>query len=571
MRYFLKKSYPSKRGLYLQIYRTNYVPGKGNMNKSYKALGYASDLIDSGIADPIKYAKSLVDELNEKTDSKIVKQIGDVSTCKYLGHFLLKAMLDALDIDGHLNIFTSQKKFTFKMSDFVRAMIYAQVIHPSSKLKAFENVLPSIYGIEQFSYSQILDATEYIGEDYEKYIELFNHKIAKLWERRTEVNFFDCTNYYFEIDLEDDVRKKGVSKENRHSPIISQALLLDAEQIPIGMKMYPGNQSEKPELRKMIEDTKSRFDIHGRVIQVADKGLNCPKNIYAAVKEANDGYIFSKSIHGNNLSQVEKEWLLLDNEYNIWHTVHDERGKVLYKYKEIIDTFDYSFVDDNKQKVSFKVKEKRIVTYTPALAKKQRVEIEKEIDKAKYETIKSHYRKELGDKVKYIDFEACTNEGEEAKITAKLNQDKIEEDLRLAGYNMLITSEINMKAEEIYKVYHHLWRIEESFKVMKSYLEARPVFLHKEESIYGHFTIVYLALVVLRLLELKVFKDKVPIPQLIEFIRSYKITDTGEGKYINNAIKSKIFLTIKETLGLSKLGNLLLSQRDVDLLLKTEI
>ena len=572
MSYFLKKSIPSKKGLYLQIYRTNYVPGKGNKNKSYQAIGYVSDLKAQGIEDPIKYALKLVKELNEKNPSPRVKQVGENSVTKNLGYFLIKAVIDGLDVDQIMNTFTQQKHFKFKMSEFVRAMIYAQIANPGSKLKAYEKVIPNLYGVRTFSYDQILDGIEYIGQDYTKYIELFNQQINELWGRQTDVNFFDCTNYYFEIDLEDDMRRKGPSKENRRCPIIGQALLLDKEQIPLGMLMYPGNQSEKPYLRKMIEDTKTRYDIKGRVIQVADKGLNCAKNIYSAVKEANDGYIFSKSVHGRCIPDSERKWVLLKNDVNPWVDVKDSSGNIAYRYKECIDVFEYKFLDNNGEEVKFKVKEKRIATYNPSLAAKQKMEITNEVNKAiNGITIRELSKEEFGNMSKYVNFTATTKGGEKAKIASSLNQEKINEDLAMAGYNLLVTSETNMPAQEIYAVYHGLWKIEESFKIMKSYLDARPVFLQKEESIIGHFTICYLALTILRLLEIKIFKNRISTQNIIEFIRQYSITDTGEKSFINNSTKGKISDIICEELGLTKLGNLLLKQRDVDLILETEI
>lgn len=572
MSYFLKKSIPSKKGLYLQIYRTNYVPGKGNKNKSYQAIGYLSDLKAQGIEDPIKYALKLVKELNEKNPSPRVKQVGENSVTKNLGYFLIKAVIDGLDVDKIMNTFTQQKHFKFKMSEFVRAMIYAQIANPGSKLKAYEKVIPNLYGVQTFSYDQILDGIEYIGQDYTKYIELFNQQINELWGRQTDVNFFDCTNYYFEIDLEDDMRRKGPSKENRRCPIIGQALLLDKEQIPLGMLMYPGNQSEKPYLRKMIEDTKTRYDIKGRVIQVADKGLNCAKNIYSAAKEANDGYIFSKSVHGRCIPDAERKWVLLKNDINPWVDVKDSSGNIIYRYKECIDVFEYKFLDNNGEEVKFKVKEKRIATYNPSLAAKQKMEITNEVNKAiNGITIRELSKEEFGNMSKYVNFTATTKDGEKAKIASSLNQEKINEDLAMAGYNLLVTSETNMPAQEIYAVYHGLWKIEESFKIMKSYLDARPVFLQKEESIIGHFTICYLALTILRLLEIKIFKNRISTQNIIEFIRQYSITDTGEKSFINNSTKGKISDIICEELGLTKLGNLLLKQRDVDLILETEI
>ena len=572
MRYFVKKSTPSKKGLYLQIYKTNYVPGKGNQNKSYKVIGYASDLIASGISDPVAYAQNLVDELNSDLPNKKEMKIGDISSSKNLGYFLIKSMIDYLDFDYILKLMSSNMKFHFNLSDFVRSMIYAQIVNPGSKHKAFEKVMPNIYGTESFSYDQILDTINYIGNDYQKFVELLNISIQKKWKRNTSNAYFDCTNYYFEIDLPKEDRQFGPSKEERHLPIIGQALLLDEDQIPIGMSLYPGNESEKPKIRESIENLKQRFDIDSRIVQVADKGLNCARNIYAASKEANDGYIFSKSVHGKNLSKQEKQWVLLENENNIWNEVKDSNGKLVYKYKECIDTFKYKFTNEEGKCVEFNVKEKRVVSYNPSLARKQKAQIQKQIDKAiSISSLKQASKEEYGDSIKYVNFTSIDKEGEVVKSIPSLNQEKIDEDLSFAGYNLLVTSEINKSAQDIYNTYHGLWRIEESFRVMKTYLEARPVYLQNKESIYGHFTICYMALTILRLIELKVFNDELPIGQIIEFIRNYNITETLEGSFINNATKSNTLSIIQKRYGLSKLDNIQLRKKDVENILTSEL
>ena len=572
MRYFVKKSKPSKKGLYLQIYKTNYVPGKGNQNKSYKAIGYVSDLIASGIPDPVAYAQNLVDELNSDLPNRKEMKIGDISSSKNLGYFLIKSMIDYLDFDYILKLMSSNMKFHFNLSDFVRSMIYAQIVNPGSKHKAFEKVMPNIYGTESFSYDQILDTINYIGNDYQKFVELLNISIQKKWKRNTSNAYFDCTNYYFEIDLPKEDRQFGPSKEERHLPIIGQALLLDEDQIPIGMSLYPGNESEKPKIRESIENLKQRFDIDSRIVQVADKGLNCARNIYAASKEANDGYIFSKSVHGKNLSKQEKQWVLLENENNIWNEVKDSNGKLIYKYKECIDTFKYKFTNEEGKCVEFDVKEKRVVSYNPSLARKQKAQIQKQIDKAiSISSLKQASKEEYGDSIKYVNFTSIDKEGEVVKSVPSLNQEKIDEDLSFAGYNLLVTSEINKSAQDIYNTYHGLWRIEESFRVMKTYLEARPVYLQNKESIYGHFTICYMALAILRLIELKVFNDELPIGQIIEFITNYNITETLEGSFINNATKSNTLSIIQKRYGLSKLDNIQLRKKDVENILTSEL
>lgn len=127
----------------------------------------------------------------------------------------------------------------------------------------------------------------------------------------------------------------SLSKENRSEPIIGQALLLDGDLVPLAMQMFPGNNSEKPYIRKTFEEMKQRYNVEDRTIQVTDKGLNCARNIYAAVKESNDGYIFSKSIHGTGFSEIEKQWLLLESEENVYTDYHDS-NTFSYQSKALI-------------------------------------------------------------------------------------------------------------------------------------------------------------------------------------------------------------------------------------------
>ena len=393
---------------------------KKGQNKSYKALGYVSELKEKGIEDPINYALKMIDELNGNHKLLKEKQIGDSSTSKNAGYFLVKAMFDTLDMDKHLNIVASSYKSQYEFAPFLKALTYAQIVEPGSKLKIYRDVIPNLYNVPQYSYDQILDGVNFIGSDYHKYIEVLNYFIDKTYKRKLGMGYFDCTNYYFEIDEEDDFRRKGPSKENRHDPIIGQSLLLDAEMIPLDMELYPGNESEKPYLRNRIEDMKVKNNVTGRVIQIADKGLNCARNIYAAVKEANDGYIFSKSVHGRNLNEQEKKWVLLaDDIANKWTTVKDERGHVKYRYKECVDDFEYKckINPDDEKETKFTVKEKRIVTYNPSLANKQRREIKKMVERLENKiTYKEVIREELGDSVKYVNLEAKTVEGEKVKI-----------------------------------------------------------------------------------------------------------------------------------------------------------
>ena len=254
--------------------------------------------------------------------------------------------------------------------------------------------------------------------------------------------------------------------------------------------MYPGNESEKPYIRKIIQEMKERYKVAGKTVQVADKGLNCARNIYAAVVEAQDGYIFSKSVHGKGLSEKEKQWLLLENDANVYTDYRDKSGKLLFRLKSCVDTFSYKFKEidpetGEEKETSFCVKEKRIVSYNPSLARKQKAEIMKMVDKAaNYTTYKKMAR-------------------------------------------------------------------EESFRITKSYLDARPVYVQKKETIYGHFLICYLSLFLLRILEIKCFKNEINAYDLVNFMRDFKVVDKGDGTYINISQNQSVNEKIKRLTGLT--------------------
>ena len=441
---------------------------------------------------------------------------------------------------------------------------------PCSKSKTASTVFPYLYHGVPISEDQIYDGCAFIGESYKKYIELFNHCYEEHYKRNFSSVFFDCTNYYFEIDLPKEDKQKGPSKENRHEPIIGQALLLDADLVPLAMQMYPGNESEKPYIRKIIQEMNERYKVVGKTVQVADKGLNCARNIYAAVVEARDGYIFSKSIHGKGLSEKEKQWLLLENDANVYTDYLDKDGKLLFRLKSCVDTFSYKFRESDpetgsEKEISFQVKEKRIVSYNPSLAQKQKAEIMKMVDKAtNYTTYKKMAREDLGDSVKYIQITNIDKNGKNRKPVIEINQAKIDEDLKYAGYNLLVTSELDMEPLQVYHTYHNLWKIEESFRITKSYLDARPVYVQKKETIYGHFLICYLSLFLLRILEIKCFKNEINSYDLVNFMRDFRVVDKGDGTYINISQNQRVNEKIKKLIGLTNLDALYLTEKEIE-------
>ena len=534
MAYFLKKT-TNKKGLYLQIYESFYDPERGHTaHKSFKPIGYVHELQAKGIEDPISFYQEEVVKLNQEFQAakkvKKARQISDESPEKFLGYFPMKNINDKLSVKKYIDLMQTATDFRFNVFDMMSSLVYARLVHPCSKSKTYDEVIPKLFDSYDFSLNQLYDGLEYIGCEYEKIIEIYNHQIQQMYRFDTSHTYFDCTNFYFEIDKEDAFRRKGPSKENRKEPIVGLGLLLDANQIPIGMKLFPGNQSEKPVIRNIIQDLKKRNSVSGRTIQIADKGLNCAENIFHALKNG-DGYIFSKSV--KQLPEIEKTWVLLSNDYR---EVKNANGEVMYRIKGCADEFEYKFKDsDTGKEKKFKITEKRIVTYNPKLAKKQIYEINKEVEKARLLKASQAKKSEYGDSAKYVIFTPADKKGNETdgRIKVTMNEELIKKSLELAGYNMLVTSEINMSDKDVYDAYHNLWRIEESFRIMKSQLDARPVYLQKKDTIVGHFLICYLAVLLTRLLQFKILKNNYCSEDLFEFIHDFRVAKISDRKYIN--------------------------------------
>ena len=526
MAYYLKKT-KLKGRTYLSIDESFYShEKKGTAHKVCKSLGSVETHLKNGIEDPIAHFQEEVDELNKVKNKDGTKKISDKSPILYLGYFLLKSIFDKLSIKKYVDYFKLTNEFKYDLFELLSSLVYARSVNPCSKNRTFHEVLPNLYHPSSYSYDQLLDGLSFLGNNYEKFIELFTAQVEDVYGVDTSKTYFDCTNFYFEIDREDDFRKKGPSKENQKSPIVGLGLLLDSNQIPIGMKMYPGNESEKPIIRDVINHLKKQNNITGKTIHVADKGLNCAENI-AFSKTNGDGYLFSKSVKG--LSEKEKVWVLLEQDFN---EIKDKNGKVVYRYKSCVDKFPYT-VEHEGKKVTVNLTEKRLLTYNPTLAAKKRYEINRMVEKAKSLTLSQAKKNDYGETGKYVNF--SDNKGNKADVS--INQAAIDKDLMFAGYNLLVTSEIEMTDQDIYNTYHNLWRIEESFKIMKSDLDARPVFLQKEDTIKGHFLICYIAVLLERILQFKILKNQYSTTEIFDFIRGFKATKS-ESKYINTTTYS---------------------------------
>ena len=556
MAYFLKVQ-KQANNTYLAIYESFYSPeSKGTRHRCCKSLGSVSKLAASGIDDPVAFYKAEVEKMNAQRRNDSARLISPVSPVKYLGYFPLKAILQKLEIKKYIDFFKLTTSYDFDLYEVLSSLIFARCVNPCSKHRTFTEVLPSLYESHSFSYDQLLEGLSFYGNDYEKIVELFGMQVREKYSLNTSVTYFDCTNFYFEIDREDDFRKKGPSKENRKDPIIGLGLLLDANQIPVGMKMYPGNESEKPVIRDVISGLKERHEIRGRTIQVADKGLNCAANIFSA-RQNGDGYLFSKSV--KQLPETEKTWVLLRKGYQ---EAKDSSGNILYYWKECVDRFPYRYTDEKGKTHAFELTEKRVVTYNPSLAAKKKYEISRLVEKARGLSASMAKKNEYGECSRYVKFKS-TSKGKETddRVKAVIDEKAIDEDLKLAGYNLLVTSETKMKAMDIYETYHNLWRIEESFRIMKSDLDARPVYLQKEETIKGHFLICYLTVLLERIFQFIILENKYSSSDVFRLFRDLKVVES-DGRYINVTIGSD-FITQLSAITSLPLNHYNLSEKQI--------
>lgn len=536
MAYFLRKTRRKNGDIYYQIYDSYYsAEERKNKNRSVEKLGLLSSLRREGESDSEceQRLRGMVSERERDRSGKQAKQIDDNDELVNYGYFLLEGMVRHLDIRKQIDLLTLGSRIRFSLSDVLFSLADARVIDPCSKWKTFAEVFPLMYEdpTKKISLSQMYSGVCFLGTVVQDVVDILNAAIDKRFGRSLDRVYFDCTNYYFEIDCESGIKRRGPSKENRTSPIVSMALLLDSDLIPYQMEIFPGNESEKPRLPRALDRIREEKGKESKIIQVADKGLNCAENIRKCGK--NDGYIFSKA--PKMMADKDLEWMFDEKG---WTDVMDKNGEVSYRYKSVTDVYDYEFKDENGKTVKFTKAEKRVATFNPSLRKKQAIELTRQYDKAMKKTASAQIKEAVGGKnAKMISDDAVSKktgeELEDAQIVLSGNKEKLEHDLKLAGYNILVTSEVAMKESEIYDVYHKLWNIERTFRMMKTQLAARPAFASTDDGIRGHFLTCYTSIVLLRLLEKKVFSGQFTVEEIIEYIKKARAFRLSDNDYCN--------------------------------------
>ncbi len=483
--------------------------------------------------DPYKWAQDYVDLLNKEEKDNYNDILLKLSQTKSLekntnflfngGYLFLQDIYYDLGINNICNSISDKYQFKYDLNDILSKLIYSRIIYPSSKLKTLEL---SKHFIEQpnFEYQHILRALEVISKESD-FIqsELYKNSI-KNSKRNDKILFYDCTNYYFEIEEDDDFRKYGKSKEHRPNPIVGMGLFMDGDGIPLSFDTFPGNTNEQVTLKPLEKKIINDFD-SSKFIVCTDAGLASNYNRKFNNKN-NRKYITTQSL--KKLKEFLKEWSLdlskgwklpgSDKMFNISELrinkdlIKKYYDKVFYKERWI--------KEDN-------IEQRLIVTYSPKYQEYQRSIRVKQITRAENiinknpKNIKSNNE---NDSKRFITNIPTTDNGEVAlNNNYTLNQDKIDDEAKYDGFYSVCTN-LEDEVTEIIKINKRRWEIEESFRIMKSEFKARPVFLSREDRIKAHFTTCFLALVIYRYLEKKL-NGEYTVSQIIETLKEYNFRE----------------------------------------------
>ena len=447
----------------------------------------------------------------------------------------------------------------------MKLLIFSRSLFPDSKKSTFENK-NIFFENNDFSLAEVYNTLTYIEPIKNELQKHIYNKIQEQYKPNNECVFYDVTNYYFEINEPDELRKKGVSKKHRPNPIVQMGLFMDSLGLPMCYKLFEGNTNDCLTLRPIIQELQKNYNV-GKVIVVADKGLNTGNNIAYNLAIGN-GYVMSLSVRGANADL--RNYILSEDNY-----VYNENKT--YKKKSRIYPREITITKKDKNGKVIRIKknidEKQVIFWSADYAKRAKAERQPTIDKAKdlIGNVQKYNKKNCVGASKYVKhlvFDKNTGEIIEAKSQLSLDEDKILEEEKLDGYYMIVSSELDKSDSEIIDIYRGLWRIEETFKVTKSELDARPVYVFRNEHIEAHFLTCFIALVLSRILQYKLDR-KYSVKQILESLSKCNCTNIQENYYlfdyydtilkdIGNAtnidfsIKNRNLQDIKKILGTTK-------------------
>ena len=554
------------KGSYLTIVEKYWdKKSKSPKEKTAKVIGYVDpDSIDyDDIISRYKLeAAQMTMEHKENSFKNITINLNEVLPSNYddsknIGYVVFKYIYKELELDKFWKNVSSKYEIEYDLDKIFQLMVFSRILFPASKKKTFENRYNFFESFDGFELEDVYRSLDIFGEHEEELQKwIYDHSVTK-YHRDLSATFFDCTNYYYDIskpdidDLDDDgnlilkrYRKYGPEKNHRKDPIVELGLLMDNTGIPLAYDLFPGNESEKIHMLPIINRARNQYGF-GRTIVVADRGLNTSDNIFMLNGKNNtehnprDGYIYGQSVRGAD--KEFKEWVLKQDEYKNTkieeNDTDDEtsmngifRHKSRIYPKKIYITREKNDASTVKQSIT--VDQKQMVYYSEKYKKKQKLERDRAVERAV--DLIAHPKKY--DKVSakgasgYVMNLAYTQDGEIINKNLALDTDKIAEEEKYDGYYSIVTSELKMDDIEIREKYRGLIRIEDTFKITKSEFDTRPIYVRTNEHIDGHFTTCFTALVLIRLLQVKL-ENKYTVGKLLTSLKKYNCVHLDKNNY----------------------------------------
>lgn len=577
--------------------------GKKTTTKNVARIGKHSELLKI-TDDPLAYAKEQVKKYNEeyqkqnkvslemKIDFSEKIKAADSSCSKSsllnIGYFFLQYFYHELDIDSFFKTVTADMKNEFDPNQVNRFLTYSRILHPDSKYGTHQN-LSRYYEQPDFNYVHILRTMDILQEHYNEYISHLYNESCKIVKRDTSVCFYDCSNYYFEIETDDEdyvdevtgeiikgLRKYGPSKEHRPNPIVEMGLFMDKDGIPLSMCITSGSDNEQTtaiplekQLAKMLKGKK--------FIYCADAGLGS-LNIRNFNSMGGRAFIVTQSV--KKLSSVLQQTVFNDTDYRLLSTDEpttiqkmkdfdksDEKNRSLYDdriYKIIPadKAFDLGLYEEKvckngsvrKVKSKAVIPQKIIISFSRKMMEYQRYIRNRQIERAK-KLLKNldpdTYKKSPHDITRFIKRTSSTKSGEEVIDKYEINQDVIDEEEKYDGFYAVATN-LDDSAKDILEISTNRYKIEDCFRLMKTNFSARPVFHQKRERIIAHFMICYTALLIYRLLEKKLdmHGTHFTVDNVIETLNSMDIANIEDMCYMSTYTGSEICTALNSVTGL---------------------
>ena len=486
-----------------------------------------------GKTDTIGKIKEYIDKLNKEDKEELLKReynpnkrISNNEKRKFnVGYLFLEKIYNNLKIKNICDSIQDKYQFHFDLNEILSYLVYARIIYPSSKLETFKQCQNFIEK-PKFKLHDEYRALSYIAENMDFIQESLFNNSKNIMKRNSKVIYYDCTNYFFEIDNEDDLRRYGISKEHRPNPIVSMGLFMDGDGLPLSCNIFPGNQNEQktliPEETKIVDNFKLDDT---KIILCTDAGLASDEIKKFNIKD-NRGFVITQSL--KKLKEEDKNkvfdksnWRIPGDLRNLYNLETIENDEIL-KEKHY-DTLFYKIIQTETKSV----KQDLIVTFCFKYFDYNRNIRNSQIERAK-KSIENNQATRKGksqnDYRRFIDSVNLTSNGEVAENTSySINQSIIDEEEKYDGYYALTTNLIG-DINEIFKIIKGRWEIEESFRIMKSDFLARPVNLTREDRIKAHFMTCFISLFIYRLLEKKL-DYKYTTSQILDTLRNMEMIE----------------------------------------------